>query len=108
MGTGPGDPELLMLKAVRAIQNADLLLYDRLVSNDVLDLVGGDARLLYVGKTVGYHSRTRRKSIEDKTLLNRLGTTEDMSSAATFLASDDAAYITGETLVVDGGMPPRL
>ncbi|GAB2224705.1 hypothetical protein Droror1_Dr00005473 [Drosera rotundifolia] len=49
-----------------------------------------------------------RKSIEDKTLLNRLGTTEDMGSAATFLASDDAAYITGETLVVAGGMPSRL
>lgn len=36
-------------------------LYDRLVSNDVLDLVGPDARLLYVGKTAGYHSRTQVK-----------------------------------------------
>ncbi|KAL9260117.1 hypothetical protein AKJ16_DCAP04461 [Drosera capensis] len=61
VGTGPGDPELLTLKAVRAIGNADLLLYDRLVSNDVLDLVGGDARLLYVGKTAGYHSRTQEE-----------------------------------------------
>lgn len=59
VGTGPGDPELLTLKAVRAIQNADLVLYDRLVSNDVLDLVGKEARLLYVGKTAGYHSRTQ-------------------------------------------------
>lgn len=59
VGTGPGDPELLTLKAVRVIQGADLLLYDRLVSNDVLDLVGPDARLLYVGKTAGYHSRTQ-------------------------------------------------
>lgn len=59
VGTGPGDPELLTLKAVRVIKNADLLLYDRLVSNDVLDLVGPDARLLYVGKTAGYHSRTQ-------------------------------------------------
>ncbi len=61
VGTGPGDPELLTLKAVRVIQSADLLLYDRLVSNDVLDLVGADARLLYVGKTAGYHSRTQVK-----------------------------------------------
>lgn len=59
VGTGPGDPELLTLKALRVIQNADLLLYDRLVSNEVLDLVGPDARLLYVGKTAGYHSRTQ-------------------------------------------------
>lgn len=59
VGTGPGDPELLTLKAVRAIESADLLLYDRLVSNDVLDLVKADARLLYVGKTAGYHSRTQ-------------------------------------------------
>lgn len=59
VGTGPGDPDLLTLKAVKAIQNADLLLYDRLVSNDVLDLVGANAKLLYVGKTAGYHSRTQ-------------------------------------------------
>ncbi|XP_019169386.1 PREDICTED: tropinone reductase-like 3 [Ipomoea nil] len=49
-----------------------------------------------------------RKSLEEKTLLNRLGKTEDMAAATAFLASDDAAYITGETLVVAGGMPSRL
>ncbi|KAL5990013.1 S-adenosyl-L-methionine-dependent uroporphyrinogen III methyltransferase, chloroplastic [Asimina triloba] len=61
VGTGPGDPELLTLKAVRAIEGADLLLYDRLVSNDLLELVKADARLLYVGKTAGYHSRTQEE-----------------------------------------------
>nr|CAD1834279.1 unnamed protein product [Ananas comosus var. bracteatus] len=61
VGTGPGDPELLTIKAVRAIEGADLILYDRLVSNDVLDLVRADARLLYVGKTAGYHSRTQEE-----------------------------------------------
>jgi hypothetical protein len=61
VGTGPGDPELLTLKAVRVIQSADLLLYDRLVSNEVLDLIGPEGRLLYVGKTAGYHSRTQVK-----------------------------------------------
>ncbi|BFG27395.1 hypothetical protein CerSpe_136690 [Prunus speciosa] len=49
-----------------------------------------------------------RKSLEEKTLLNRLGTTGDMAAAAAFLASDDASYITGETVVVAGGMPSRL
>lgn len=59
VGTGPGDPELLTVKALRVIQSADLLLYDRLVSHDVLDLTSPHARLLYVGKTAGYHSRTQ-------------------------------------------------
>ncbi|KAF8391615.1 hypothetical protein HHK36_023921 [Tetracentron sinense] len=49
-----------------------------------------------------------KKAIEKRTLLNRLGTTEDMAAAAAFLASDDASYITGETLVVAGGIPSRL
>lgn len=49
-----------------------------------------------------------RRIIEQNTLLNRLGTTGDMAAAAAFLASDDASYVTGETLVVAGGMPSRL
>ncbi|KAL2330851.1 hypothetical protein Fmac_018432 [Flemingia macrophylla] len=61
VGTGPGDPELLTLKALRVIKDADLLLYDRLVSNHVLDLVAPQAKLLYVGKTAGYHSRTQEE-----------------------------------------------
>lgn len=61
VGTGPGDPELLTIKALRVIESADLLLYDRLVSNDVLSLVGPNAKLLYVGKTAGYHSRTQEE-----------------------------------------------
>eukprot|EP00252_Welwitschia_mirabilis_P001858 TRINITY_DN11825_c0_g2_i1.p1 TRINITY_DN11825_c0_g2~~TRINITY_DN11825_c0_g2_i1.p1 ORF type:complete len:261 (-),score=57.23 TRINITY_DN11825_c0_g2_i1:949-1731(-) len=59
VGTGPGDPELLTLKAFRLLQTADLILYDRLVSTDILDMVHAGARLLYVGKTAGYHSRTQ-------------------------------------------------
>jgi dehydrogenase/reductase SDR family protein 4 len=50
----------------------------------------------------------QREEIESKTLLKRLGTTEDMAAAAAFLASDDASYITGETLVIGGGAPSRL
>ena len=50
----------------------------------------------------------QRTELEKNTLLKRLGTTEDMAAAAAFLASDEASYITGETLVVAGGMPSRL
>ncbi|GLT46703.1 hypothetical protein SLA2020_204440 [Shorea laevis] len=49
-----------------------------------------------------------RKAIEEKTLLNKLGTTDDMAAATAFLASDDASYITGETIVVAGGIRSRL
>ncbi|KAA8520164.1 hypothetical protein F0562_014420 [Nyssa sinensis] len=49
-----------------------------------------------------------RKTVKEKTLLNRCGTAEDMAAATAFLASDDASYITGETLVVAGGVPSRL
>ena len=55
-----------------------------------------------------FYSFMQKKDIEDKTLLNRLGTTKDMAAATAFLASDDASYITGETLVVAGGIPSRL
>lgn len=50
----------------------------------------------------------QRKSIEEKTILNRLGSVSDIAAASAFLASDDASYITGETLVVAGGMPSKL
>eukprot|EP00850_Spirogloea_muscicola_P006233 SM000029S10528 [mRNA] locus=s29:600416:601361:- [translate_table: standard] len=49
-----------------------------------------------------------RATVEGNTMLGRLGKPTDMASAVAFLASDDASYITGETLVVAGGMQSRL
>ena len=51
VGAGPGDPELLTLRAVRALQSADVILFDDLVSRGVLDFAGREARKLLVGKT---------------------------------------------------------
>lgn len=51
VGAGPGDPELLTLKAVRALQSADIILYDDLVSREVLDFARREAKTMLVGKT---------------------------------------------------------
>ena len=53
VGAGPGDPELLTLKALRALQDADLILHDRLVPQSILDLARRDAARISVGKAAG-------------------------------------------------------
>jgi uroporphyrin-III C-methyltransferase len=50
VGAGPGDPDLLTVKAIRAIENADLVLYDDLVSDEILSLIPPGARAKSVGK----------------------------------------------------------
>ena len=51
VGAGPGDPELLTLRAVRALQSADIILFDDLVSSEVLDFARREAKKMLVGKT---------------------------------------------------------
>jgi uroporphyrin-III C-methyltransferase len=55
VGAGPGDPDLLTVKGMRVIQNAEVLVYDRLVSQAILDLAAVDAEMIYVGKKLDFH-----------------------------------------------------
>lgn len=55
VGAGPGDPELLTVKALRLLQSADVVVYDRLVSASILELIPAGVSQIYVGKAPGNH-----------------------------------------------------
>jgi uroporphyrin-III C-methyltransferase/precorrin-2 dehydrogenase/sirohydrochlorin ferrochelatase len=59
VGAGPGDPELLTFRAMRLLQMADVVVYDRLVAPQILDVARRDADMIYVGKQRSKHTLTQ-------------------------------------------------
>ncbi|CAM2803942.1 uroporphyrinogen-III C-methyltransferase [Vibrio rarus] len=62
VGAGPGDPELLTIKALNMLRQAEVILYDYLVSDEIMSLVSRDAILVCVGKRAGAHSVPQQKT----------------------------------------------
>lgn len=73
VGTGPGDPDLLTVKALRLLQNADVVIYDRLVSEGILQQIPAGVSKIYVGKKTGNHTLPQDEINE---LLIKLAETE--------------------------------
>ena len=61
VGGGPGNPELLTLRALRVLQHADVLLFDNLVSPAIIDLARREAERIYVGKKAADHALTQQQ-----------------------------------------------
>src|SRR4029079_3711170 len=75
VGSGPGDPELLTLKAIRAIAKADVVVYDRLVSARTLANMHDGTALINVGKQANFHPVPQAEINEILIRLGRAGRT---------------------------------
>jgi len=64
VGAGPGNPELLTIKAAELVKTAEVVVYDRLVSASILKLASENAEKIYVGKRTGKHELTQEKITE--------------------------------------------
>ena len=91
VGAGPGDPGLLTLKALRALNEADVIMYDRLVSDDIMALARRDATRVSVGKQPGEDHHATQARIHALLVEHARRTPRGAARAATPSSSDAAA-----------------
>ncbi len=105
IGAGPGDPELLTLRALRMLQSADAVVYDRLVSPEILDLAPGDARMIAVGKAPKCHTVPQDRINEMLAELAAAGQTVARLKGGDPLifgrGSEEAAFLTARAIPVE-------
>lgn len=90
LGAGPGDPDLLTIKAARILRTADVVLYDRLVTAEILALANPSAEFLYAGKHEGEQeavqewicSQMAERARQGKTVVRLKGEIRTFSDAA--------------------------
>jgi uroporphyrin-III C-methyltransferase len=73
VGAGPGDPELITLKALKKLKEADVVVYDRLINDDLLSYCKIECEKIFVGKESGYHSVEQENIINILINKSRLG-----------------------------------
>jgi len=81
VGAGPGDPELITVKGLRVLREADVVVYDRLIPKELLKEAKKNAELIYAGKERGHHNLTQseinellaKKALEGKTVVRLKG-----------------------------------
>ncbi len=105
VGAGPGDPELMTLKAVRLLQRADAVVHDRLVSAEILAMAPERARMIPVGKAAGFHSvpQERINEILAELALEGLEVVR-LKGGDPFIfgrGSEEAAYLRARGIAVD-------
>lgn len=73
VGAGPGDPDLITVKALKKLKHADVVVYDRLINNDLLSFCRNGCEKIFVGKESGYHPIEQESIIEILISRSRLG-----------------------------------
>ncbi|WP_395093960.1 uroporphyrinogen-III C-methyltransferase [Armatimonas sp.] len=99
VGAGPGDPELITLKGLKALQSADVVLYDRLAAPELLEHAPSQAERIYAGKDLGTPSQPRQDAIHEALVHHaKLGkTVVRLKGGDPFVfgrGSEEAAYLT--------------
>ena len=78
VGAGPGDIELLTLKAKRLIENAEIIIYDKLINKDILNYAPSNCKIIYLGKREKDSERSQKIQMDINDLILKYGSSKRM------------------------------